>query len=180
MLSFHHRPLATFPAIRHPTRQSRGARNTVYLAQSCKGDGNNERRINQSRRSLIASVLTTTLLATTQTFSFAAPAAASSSLCTVDAAGGGNQRLSFFRGLLGSSPEAPCGIEEVLESGRAAGGEGEAFRKRRSDEQRRGRERGGEEASSSSSSSFDERAALEEERQRATQDFVESMWQGLE
>lgn len=176
-------PLATFPALRHKTsRQSRGVHDIVYLAK-CKDNEKDERRINRSRRSLMAAsvVLTATLLASTPTSSFAA--SSSSSLCTVEAAGeSGDKRLSFFRGLLGSSPEAPCGIEEVLESGRAGGGEGEAFRKRRSDDEQRKerRERGGEEASSSSSPSFDERAALEEERQRATQDFVESMWQGLE
>ena len=116
---------------------------------------------------------TTTMLLASSTPTFSS--SASPSLCAVDA-GEGKRRLSFLRGLLGSPPEAPCGIEEVLESGRSGEGGGEAFRKRRSDEQKRK----ASEEGSSSSSSFDERAALEEEREKATQDFVESMWQGLE
>lgn len=124
-------------------------------------------------------LLTATLFASTPTPAFASSSASSSSsLCTVDA---GSRRLSFFRGFLGSLPEAPCGIEEVLESGRAGGGaEAEAFRERQSNERRKKKEGSVSLSSSFSSSSFDERAALDEERERATQDFVDSMWQGLE
>ena len=128
---------------------------------------------------MASATLTTLLLASTPTPTSAASSppspTSSSSLCTVDAVDGKKGRLSFFRGLLGSSPESPCGIEEVLESGQRQGGE--AFRQRRSDEQRKRKE---SEGPNSSSSSFDERAALEEERERATRDFVESMWQGME
>ena len=174
-----HRPLAATFAVRHPRRQSRSAvRGTVAVSsQKDQEEKGEEGRISlKSRRWTMATMLTatTTLLASsTPTSASASGSSSSSSLCTVDAGEGGKRRLSFFRGLLGSSPEAPCGIEEVLESGRAGG---EAFRERRSGEQKR-RSEG---AFSSSSSSFDERAALEEERERATRDFVESMWQGLE
>lgn len=178
-------PLATSSSVLNPRRQSRCVRDTVFVDQIDQVEKENGKFGIKSRRWTVAAMLTatttmTTLLASLTPTSASAAPSSSSSFCTVDAGEGGKKRLSFFRGLLGSSPEAPCGIEEILESGRAGG---EAFRERRSDEQKKRRRRdedGVLSSSSSSSSSLDERAALEEEQERATQDFVESMWQGLE
>ena len=178
-------PLATSSSVLNPRRQSRCVRDTVFVDQIDQVEKENGKFGIKSRRWTVAAMLTatttmTTLLASLTPTSASAAPSSSSSFCTVDAGEGGKMRLSFFRGLLGSSPEAPCGIEEILESGRAGG---EAFRERRSDEQKKRRRRdedGVLSSSSSSSSSLDERAALEEEQERATQDFVESMWQGLE
>jgi hypothetical protein len=103
---------------------------------------------------------------------YASASASASAVCTIDSIENNNiQRLSFLRGFLGSAPDAPCGIVEELESGNKNSAASSAFRSKQSKEKA---------TTAPPSSSFDERAALEEERSRATQDFVDSMWQGLE